>query len=160
MRRFIVGESGQPTGLERWLLKGQNPEVPATRLAMLRMRGIVALSLILALLGIGLMLFSFQRDYRQNDAQLIEACEVRNRQSHQSQRILRSISKAEQAENVSTAAAYNRLADRATDPERARILRQLAKLELGRDTAVAGIFRELADNIRFPDCATEANTSR
>jgi hypothetical protein len=152
VRRFIVGESGHPTGLERWLLGGQDPDAPVTRLAMLRMRGIVALSLALAILGIGLMLYSFQRDYRANDATLADACEGRNVQSRQSKVLLERFAVAEQEENEELADDYAALAAQARDPERRRFLLALGRLELKRDRATAALFRELANNVRIQDC--------
>lgn len=77
MRRF-AGGSPKPTKLDRWLLEGSDPGEPVGRLAIVRLRLLVAVSLAVAILGIGLMLISFQQYNKvariQNLQELKEDC--------------------------------------------------------------------------------------
>jgi len=130
---------------------------------MIRQRGIILLALTIAVMGVGLMLWSFQKDYRQQDQladqqrrQLVVACNARNVQSHDSQKLLRRIAGAEEAENQDSASFLRDLANKTTNPELRTVLLRQAVLELDRDKSVADIFLELANNIKFPDCANAA----
>lgn len=145
--------------LDRYFLRGRDPNEPITRLEMLRLRGVVALALAIAVFGFSIMLWAYQRqidsDTRQHRNQVVAACEARNEQSLESKRIYAELSKLEIRENQAAEQALLRLATRSENTELKLALTSLAALEAERDKSVAMLFGELADEIKIIDCGRE-----